>query len=157
MFIGKFNLRSDLPYDFFRFFGCLVFQNNHELITADSVTLTVLSNGSSHTLCDRDNKLITFIMSQAVIYLLQIVGIHHYVGNHSRENSITLVFLQKCRSVSKTGHRIHIGHSCIDLDIGILLNLLIHYDTGCIDQKYDKYRNTDRIDIGIAHYISIIK
>ena len=77
-----------------------VFQDNHELITADSVTLTVLSNGSSHTLCDRDNKLITFIMSQAVIYLLQIVGIHHYVGNHSRENSITLVLLQKCRSVS---------------------------------------------------------
>ena len=32
LFIGKFNLRSDLPYDFFRFFGCLVFQNNHELI-----------------------------------------------------------------------------------------------------------------------------
>ena len=35
LFIGKFNLRSDLPYDLFRFFGCLVFQDDHELITAD--------------------------------------------------------------------------------------------------------------------------
>ena len=29
LFIGKFNLRSDLPYDLFRFFGCLVFQDDH--------------------------------------------------------------------------------------------------------------------------------
>ena len=73
--VTLFNLRSDLPYDLFCFFGCLVFQDNHELITADSVTLTVLSNGSSHTLCDRDNKLITFLL----VSLQICTKIHFYI------------------------------------------------------------------------------